>query len=114
MWNPINIVAASAIFCTLTAMAYARQKKSIMFPAGAFYLLSAASATFVSWPQVSPAAATGIFIVTLVLPTLCLGVFLIDYLFAPFCLEMRYLVLIWWALAPLAIPLNILGIVIGA
>lgn len=94
------------------AIAYARQKKLVLFPSGACYAFSSAFATYIIWAPISLPAGIAILIFTLVLPALGLFFFLIDYLWTPFCLELRYLVIVWWALAPLSIPLNLSGMVL--
>ncbi len=112
MWQPGHAFGASLVLCAVMGFAYARQKKWLLFPAGVLYAFSAASATFLIWSPSGQVTAVAFVTLTLAAPALGLCLFLVDYLWAPFCLEMRYMVILWWLLAPLAIPLNMLGMIL--
>ncbi len=112
MFNSAYCLSLSAMLFVLMSLTYYKQKKLILYISGFFYIIFTVSATLIIWSPLSGTAAIFILLLTIVLPGMALSVFLIDYLFAVFCLEMRYLTLLWWLLTPMAIPLNFLGLML--
>lgn len=114
MWQPVWIFIASICFFLTMAGSYTKQSKMLLYVSGILYIFSAVAATVIIWPGISPVAAALIIGITIVIPATGLLIFLIDFVFAPFCLEMRYLVIAWWLLTPLALPMNAMGIFLSA
>ncbi len=103
-------MAASVLFFAFMGLSYAYRRPWVLFPAALVYVFFTVLTTYLIWFPLSPAAAAGIVLVTLAVPILGLLVFLLDYLVAIFCLEMRYLVVLWWLAAPLAVVINTFGL----
>ena len=107
------IFLLSICLCMLMCVSYARQKKLLLFTTGFGYALTAPTAAWLIWEPLSPYLAIAIITLCIIIPAIALFLFLIDYLAACFRLELRYLVILWWLLAPLTVPLNIIGTVIN-
>jgi len=91
------------------AVAFARQRKAVLVLClGMFVPVSALATLAVYWP-LSPVLATVLLCVGEGLPLVALGLYGADLLFAPFCVEMTYAVLVCWVLWPVLVLANFLG-----
>jgi hypothetical protein len=93
----------------LAAASYVRQRFVGLWLAGLLFFPLTGLATVWTWWPVSPLAAILILVGTLGVPLVCLALFAIDVMWAPFCLEMAYLTILCWVLCPQAVLLNYLG-----
>jgi len=101
--------ALSFALLAVAAVAFFRQRRLVLALAAVLFFPVAAAATVLIWWPISPVAAVLILAVTLGVPLVALAVFAIDFIWAPFCLEMTYLTFLCWILCPLAVLLNYAG-----
>lgn len=92
------------------AVAFARRRRLVLVSCGSLFAGTTALATLaVFWPA-APAAAVALLAVGEGLPLTAVLLYLVDRAFAPFCLEMTYALLICWAVWPLLLLANFVGL----
>jgi maltodextrin utilization protein YvdJ len=105
---------ASLVLLALAAVSYAGRRFHMLAGAAVLFFLVTGAATMMTWWSVSPALTVIILAVTLGLSLAALSLFAIDVVWAPFCAEMTYLMVLCWVLCPLAVVLNFLGLTLRA
>jgi len=98
----------------LAAVAYSHWRRTTLAVAAALFFPVTAAATLLTWWPVSAAAALCVLCLGVGVPLVCLGLFLVDLIWAPFCMEMTYLTLWCWVLCPLCVALNYVGMAVRA
>ena len=109
IWN-----ALSFALLALAAVSYARWRRVTLAVAAALFFPVTAVAVVTTWWAMSPALAAAILAVTVGVPLVCLALYGIDVLWAPFCMEMTYVTVWCWILCPVAVALNYVGMAVRA
>jgi len=110
----IHMNTLSFALLALAAVAYARQAPKCLWAAGLLFFPLTGLTTVLAWWPLAPLAAILILVLTLGVPLVCLALFAMDVLWAPFCLEMTYLTFLCWLLCPLSVVLNYMGTALQA
>ena len=113
MHPALGTATASLALLALAAVSYARRRRAVLAAAAALFFPITAGAVLLCWSPISGAAAVLIILLTLAPSLIALGLFLLDFTLAPFCVEMTYACLVCWVLCPLAVGLNWLALLIG-
>lgn len=103
---PLQLNILSFGLLSLAAVAYARRKFHIFWPAVGLFLPLSAWTTIATWWPVSPLFTVLLLAFTLGLSVVALVLFAVDVIWAPFCLEMTYLTPLCWILCPLLVFVN--------
>ena len=98
MAESLNLLSL-ALFAA-AAVAFTRQRRAVMLACGALFVAVGTWATLATWWPLSPAAAVVLLAVGMGLPLAGLALFAVDYVWAPFALEMTYAALLCWVVWP--------------
>jgi hypothetical protein len=90
-----------------TAAAFAGRRPALLCALGAAFVPVAAAATVVLYWAPAPALAIALLALGVGLPLLCLALYAIDRIWAPFCVEMTYATLLCWVLWPGLVVINL-------
>jgi len=91
-------------------MAFSRQRRVVLLVCGGLFVPTAAVATVAVYWAVSPVLTVVLLAVLLALPLVALILFLIDIVFAPFCIEMTYPAMICWVFWPVLLVADLVGL----
>jgi hypothetical protein len=107
--SAIALNALSLVLLVMAVVAYPRRMRLELAAAACLFFPVTAGAVLASWWPVSHPAAAVILIVPLGASLAIMLLFLIDVIWAPFCLEMTYLTFLCWILCPVTVALNLAG-----
>lgn len=96
------------------AMAFTRQRRMVTVACGALFVFVACWATVALWWPMSPAWTLALLAVTVGLPLLTLAAFAVDFAWAPFGAEMTYPGMLFWALWPVLLVVDLVGMPWGS
>jgi hypothetical protein len=106
----LGLTALSAALLGAAAVAYTRQRTVVMAVCGALFVAAATAATVaVYWPA-SPAAGVLLLALAFGPSLLALLLYVLDRVFAVFCIEMTYPALICWVLWPALVAADLVGL----
>lgn len=98
-------ILSLALLC-LAATSYARRRLVVLLGAGALFFPAAGAATWFTCAPVSPALAVVLMVLTLGVSLGVIVLFLVDVIFAPFCLQMTYFTFVCWVLCSQLVAVN--------
>ncbi len=104
-----NLNALSFVLLVLAGVSYVRHRGAVLTAAAALFFPVTAASTVLTWWGFSPALGLAILLLTLGISLVCLALFGIDVVWAPFCLEMTYLTVLCWVLCSAVVLLNYIG-----
>jgi len=110
--DPLYLNLLSLVLLTMCAYAWCRQLTQALIPCAAAFLLVGGWTTVATLYPWSPAFAVTLMAVTLLGSLAAVTLYVIDVIWAPFCLEMTYLLILCWILCPLLVAVNFIGLAV--
>ena len=110
MTPALNILSFALL--AMTGVAYARRRHLVLTAGAVLYFASLALATGLTWWETSPPLAGLFLAVGVAVPVVLTLVFLVDLIWAPFCLQTTYLTFLCWVLSPPIVLCNFAGLLL--
>lgn len=108
--EPLYLNLLSLVLLTMCAYSWSRQLTKALIPCAAVFLAVAGWTTVATLYPWSPTVAVALMAVTLLGSAAAVTLYVIDVVWAPFCLEMTYMLIICWILCPLLVAANFIGL----
>lgn len=102
----------SLLFLGMAAFAYTRKATITLTVSSVLFVPTATWAALSCFYASNPVFTIVLLVLTLLLPLVAVALYLVDVLFAPFCLEMTYLTILCWILCPVLVIANVSGMVL--
>lgn len=113
MVSNVTLNILSFVFLVMAGGAYVLQKRTCLIILATIFFPVATTSLLTTWWPLQPILAIVFIFVTLGGSFLALTLFVIDYIWAPFALEMTYVTFLCWVLCPLAWLLDLIGVIIA-
>lgn len=107
-----TLIFLSPLFLLACGLAYFYQRRITLAISAAAFCYTSSAGMFAVWTSFGNWLAFTLWGATLGLSLCILLLYFIDLIWAPFCLELRYLTLLCWMLGPLAVVLNFAGLLL--
>jgi len=104
--DPIYLNLLSLVLLIMCAYAWTAQLTRALIACSAAFLVAAVWTTLATIYPWSPGIAVALMVVTLMGSMTAVALYVTDVVWAPFCLEMTYMLILCWILCPLLVAAN--------